>query len=97
MTPEERDQTMDFIVSTLAELSVKMDKWKEEHESALKRIDERLDRAAAQSEKNAIQIEHTEIFIRKLGEEIGELKDACVELADASRNALRRMDRLEGR
>jgi hypothetical protein len=93
MTPEEHRLAMDFIVSTLAELTIKMDRWKEEHEAALLRIDERLERAAAQTEKNAFMIDRMR---EELGAEIRDLKEACADLADASRNALRRMDRLEG-
>ena len=89
MSSEERQQMMDFIVRTLANLSVKM----EDHEVAHRNFNERLDRFAILSEQRSAKIDAQ---FEKLGEEIRDLKVVCADLADASRNTVRRLERLDG-
>ena len=102
MSSEERQQTMDFIVRTLANLSVKMDKSKEEseafrleQEAAHKRAIERMDRLDLENAKTDAKIRENALQIAQLGEEIRDFKEACIELADASRNTVRRLERLD--
>ena len=88
MTPDEIQRTMDFILQSQADSTVRMSRVEESH----KQLKERQDQLQNQQASSQLQFQRQD---QRLQEQIDGLAAATRDLVEVSRHTLKRLDHLE--